>query len=135
MIDALISGKLYGQPAERTGNGGHRFVTARVRAAAGDGDGEAVIVNVITFTHSVGDALLALQDGDSVSLSGALTPKVWTDKNGQVRPALDLVAHGLLTPYHVKRKREAMEGEQGELAPRQAAPDDSGGFEGHDVPR
>lgn len=124
MIDALISGKLYGQPAERTGNGGHRFVTARVRAATGDG--EAVIVNVITFTQSVGDALLALQDGDSVSLSGSLTPKVWTDKNGQVRPALDLVAHGLLTPYHVKHKREAMEEEP---ASRRA---DSGGFEDDD---
>ena len=129
MIDALISGKLYGQPAERTGNGGHRFVTARVRAAAGDG--EAVIVNVITFTHSVGDALLALQDGDSVSLSGAVTPKVWTDKNGQVRPALDLVAHAVLTPYHVKHKREAMEGEP---TSRPATPADSGGAD-DDLPR
>ncbi len=65
-------------------------------------------MNVITFSRTVGDALLALEDGDSVALSGSLTPKVWTDKNGETRPALDMVAHVVLTAYHVKRKREAV---------------------------
>lgn len=106
MIDGLIAGKLHGQPAERTGANGKPFVTAKVRAAGGDG--EALFVNVITFSRSVGDALLALGDGDSVALSGTLTPKVWTDKQGATRPALDMVAHAVLTAYHVERKRRAM---------------------------
>jgi len=54
-------------------------------------------------------ALLALDDGDSISLAGTLTPKVWEDKNGATRPALDMVAHAVLTAYHVTRKRKAVQ--------------------------
>ncbi|WP_308444841.1 single-stranded DNA-binding protein [Paraburkholderia adhaesiva] len=82
---------------------------ARVRAATGDG--EALFVNVITFSDSTGTALLALADGDSVSLAGSLTQKVWTDRHGEARPALDMVAHAVLTAYHVTRKRKAVTGE------------------------
>ncbi|GCB02946.1 single-stranded DNA-binding protein [Ralstonia sp. SET104] len=119
MIDGLIGGKLYGTAEERTGKSGKAFVTAKVRAAGGDG--ETLFVNVITFSRTVGDALLALEDGDSVALSGVLTPKVWTDKNGETRPALDMVAHAVLTAYHVKRKRQAVQ--------HQAPPAGGDGFE------
>lgn len=106
MIDALIGGKLHGKPALRNGTGGKSFVTCKVRTPLSDG--ETVFINAIAFDKTAGAALLALDDGDSVSLSGALTPKVWTDKQGEARPSLDLVAHALLTPYHVTRKRVAM---------------------------
>ncbi|QVN19904.1 single-stranded DNA-binding protein [Burkholderia pyrrocinia] len=106
MIDGLVSGRLYGEAQIGTGQNGKRFVTCKVRATAGDG--ETLFVNVIAFNDDVQTALLALGDADSVSLSGALTPKVWTDKNGTVKPALDMVAHGLLTAYHVQRKRKAV---------------------------
>ena len=106
MIDALISGKLYGQPTERTSKTGKPFALAKVRAAGGDG--ESLFVNVIAFDAAPCTALLALGDGDSVALSGSLTPKVWTDKGGNARPGLDLVAHAVLTTYHVTRKRTAM---------------------------
>lgn len=105
MIDALITGKIHGTPAQRTGQSGKTFVTAKVRAASGDG--EALFVNVITFSTTTGAALLVLGDGDSVALSGSLTPKVWTDRDGVAKPAIDLVAHQCLTPYHVTRKRQA----------------------------
>jgi single-stranded DNA-binding protein len=119
MIDGLIGGKVYGKPGERTGQSGKRFVTAKVRAAVGDG--ESLFVNVIAFDGDAQAALLALDDGDSVSLSGALTPKVWTDRNGETRPVLDMVAHAVLTAYHVKRKRQAVQ--------RQAVPSGGDGFE------
>ncbi|WP_175656614.1 single-stranded DNA-binding protein [Burkholderia ambifaria] len=106
MIDGLVSGRLYGEAQIGTGQNGTRFVTCKVRATAGDG--ETLFVNVIAFNDEVQTALLALGDADSVSLSGALTPKVWTDKNGLVKPALDMVAHGLLTAYHVQHKRKAI---------------------------
>ncbi|QCX50695.1 single-stranded DNA-binding protein [Ralstonia pseudosolanacearum] len=111
MIDGLIGGKVYGKPVERKGQSGKQFVTAKVRAAAGDG--ESLFVNVIAFDGAAQTALLALDEGDSVSLSGVLTPKVWTDKNGDTRPALDMVAHVVLTAYHVKRKRQAVQGSDG----------------------
>jgi single-stranded DNA-binding protein len=106
MIDALVAGKLYGRPMEKTSKTGKPFVTAKVRAAAGDG--EALFVNVIAFDGSACAALLALEDGDSVALSGALTPKTWTDRDGNAKPALDLVAHAVTTAYHVTRKRKAV---------------------------
>lgn len=106
MIDGLIAGKLYGTATSRAGQGGKTFVTAKVRATVSEG--ESLFVNVIAFSGSTKDALLALDDGDAVSLAGKLTPKVWTDRNGDTRPALDMVADAVLTVYHVRRKREAM---------------------------
>ena len=35
-------------------------------------------------------------DGNSVALSGALTPKIWTDRNGETKPSLDMVAYVVL---------------------------------------
>ena len=110
MIDALVSGKLYGQPVQRTGNAsGKPFTTAKLRVATGDGEG--VFVNVIAFDGDTCNALLALADGDSVAMAGQLTPKVWTDKAGIAKPALDLVCQHLLTAYHIQRKRRAMAGD------------------------
>ncbi len=110
MIDGLIAGKLYGQPAERMGKSGKPFAVAKVRCAAGDG--EAVFVNVICFDAPPCTALLALNEGDSIALAGTLTPKVWTDKQGIARPSLDMVAHQVLTAYHVTKKRRAVQGER-----------------------
>lgn len=121
MIDALIAGKLQGAPIQRTGQSGKTFVTAKVRAASGDGEG--LFVNVITFSTSTGAALLALADGDSVSLSGSLTPKVWTDRNGTAKPSLDLVVQQVLTAYHVTRKRRAVS------ATGEASHSQAGGFD------
>ena len=72
---------------------------------------DTLFVDVIAFDDDVQTGLLALNDADSVALSGALAPKVWTDKNGLVKPALDMVAHGLLTAYHVRRKRAVVGGD------------------------
>lgn len=109
MIEGLIAGKLYSTAQARTGQSGRDFVTAKVRASASDG--ETLFVNVITFSESTAAALLALEDGDAVTLAGTLTPKVWTDKHGEARPALDMNAHAVLTAYHVRRKRRAMQGD------------------------
>ena len=118
MIEALISGKLHGQPTEKMAKTGKPFVTAKVRVHAGESD---VFVNVIAFSDSACAALLALGGGDAVALAGSLTPKAWTDREGIVRPALDLVASQVLTAYHVTRKRRAMEPRAPEQhPPRQA---------------
>jgi single-stranded DNA-binding protein len=94
MIDGLIAGKVFGDPESRKGKGDSQFVLLKVLAQAGDG--EPLIVNVIAFDDLPRSALLNLRDGDSVAVAGSLTPKVWTDKQGNVKPALDLVAHRVL---------------------------------------
>jgi single-stranded DNA-binding protein len=110
MIDGLVSGKLYGTATIRTGQSGKSFVTCKVRAAVDAG--ESLFVNVISFSTTAGNVLLKLADGDSVALTGTLTPKAWTDKHGDAKPGLDMVVHAVLTAYHVKRKRAAMRGDE-----------------------
>jgi single-stranded DNA-binding protein len=100
MIDGLIGGTLHG------GQTGNTFVTAKVRAIGGDR--ETLFVNVIAFSQTVQNALLAMGDGNSVALAGTLTPKVWTDRNAQARLALDMVTHSVLTAYHVQRRHKAV---------------------------
>lgn len=94
MIEALIAGHLMGDASRRVDRAGRTYIVARVLAR--NRDDEEFIVNVIAFDEAAGADLLALADGDAVSLSGALTPKVWTDKQGQARPSLDLVATRVL---------------------------------------
>ncbi|CAN7351370.1 single-stranded DNA-binding protein [Acidovorax sp. NB1] len=91
MIDGLVAGRLYGEIEQRMDKAGKTFALAKVRASTADG--EVLFVNVIAFDAGVCASLLSLQDGDSVALSGSLTPRVWTDKQGNTRPALDMVAH------------------------------------------
>ncbi|MDR2214627.1 MAG: single-stranded DNA-binding protein [Nevskiaceae bacterium] len=112
MIDGLVSGKLAGKPVARTGaTSGKPFVTAKLRAATGKG--EMIHADCIAFRESARAALLALEDGDSVALAGEMTPKAWTDREGQPRASVDVVVHGVLSAYHVRRKRQAIEGEHG----------------------
>jgi len=94
MIDGLVAGRLYGETERRMDKAGKAFTLAKVRASTADG--EILFVNVIAFDGDVCASLHALQDGDSVALSGSLTPRVWTDKQGNARPALDMVAHRLM---------------------------------------
>jgi single-stranded DNA-binding protein len=105
MIDALIAGRIHRKPSEHTAKNGKRFVTAKVRVSTRDGG--ALFVNVICFEESATGALLALGDGDSIALSGEATPGVWTAKDGTVRPVLDLLAHAVISPFSVTRKRRA----------------------------
>ncbi len=107
MMDALIAGKLHARPEQRTGANGKPYATARLRAAAGDGEGELLFVNCIAFDHAAMAALLALDVGDALAVAGSITPKVWTDRDGNTRPALDMVVTQVLTAYHVDRKRRA----------------------------
>lgn len=90
MIDGLVAGRLMGDASRRVDKVGRGFVVARVLAR--NRADEEYIVNVIAFDDAPCAALLALADGDALSLAGGLTPKVWTDKQGVVRPSLDMVA-------------------------------------------
>lgn len=113
MIDALISGKLFAKPEQRTGSTGRPFATCKLRVPTGE---DSIFVSVIAFDATVVHGLMALDAGDSVSLSGELTPKVFVGKNGEAKPAIDFKAHAITTPYHVMRKRQAMQATQPDRA-------------------
>lgn len=105
MIEGLVTGTLVGLAEQRQGKNETTFVLAKVKTPPGEG--ESLIVNVIAFAPEACAALLALDEGDTLAVTGALTPKVWTDKQGNTRPALDMVASQVLTVYQVDRKRAA----------------------------
>jgi hypothetical protein len=95
MIDGLVAGRLMGDASRRVDKSGRTFVVARVLAR--NRADEEFIVNVIAFDAAPCADLLALADGDAIALAGALTPKVWTDKQGIARPSLDLIAQRVLS--------------------------------------
>ena len=95
MIDGLVAGRLYGEAERRTDKAGKAYSLAKVRASTAEG--EVLFVNVIAFDDDLCTSLHRLRDGDSVALSGSLNPRVWTDKQGNARPALDMVAHRLIS--------------------------------------
>jgi single-stranded DNA-binding protein len=95
MIEGLVAGNIWGDPEKRVGKNNSIFVVAKVRALGSQP--ELVIVNVIAFDSGVCKALQELRDGDAVSLSGSLLPKVWIDKQGVSRAALDMIASRVLS--------------------------------------
>ncbi|SER76688.1 single-stranded DNA-binding protein [Giesbergeria anulus] len=130
MIDALIQGRIHGQPTQRNGKNGKPFALAKVRAPTTDG--ESQFVSVIAFDDAPVTALLGLGDGDAVAVAGTLKVGTWQDREGAHRPSLDLVAHQVLSLYAVRHKRTASQGEA-PAAPRPAPTrpqHDHGGMDG-----
>lgn len=124
MIDGLIAGRLMGDASRRVDKAGRTYIVARVLAR--NKMDEEFIVNVIAFDDAPCAALLALADGEALTLSGALTPKVWTDKQGIARPSLDLIAAQVMTAYHVGRKQAALGGDGSEGSRSSATQGDRG---------
>ncbi len=106
MIDGLISGKLHGTALERTSKNGKPFTTAKMRAA--NHEGESLLITLLAFADNAQAALLALGDGDAVAVSGSIKPTSWTDKDGNTRVGLDVIAANVLTAYHVDKRRRAV---------------------------
>src|SRR5580658_2088867 len=106
MIDALIAGRLFGKPQARTSKNGNAFATAKMRVPMQDGS--SMFATMIAFRDSVVAALLALDDGSSVAVSGELKISTYTAKDGTTKPGLDITVHEILTEFHVTRRRKAM---------------------------
>lgn len=106
MIDALLSGKLFGKPQSRTSKSGNPFVTAKMRISGSDG--APVYANLVAFRDTVCAQLLELDDGSSIAVTGDLKANVYQAKDGTHRVGLDVTAHEILTPYHIQKRRKAM---------------------------
>lgn len=106
MIDVLLSGAIFTAPTQRTGASGKPFVTTKVKAATGD---EVVFANVIAFSDTACKALAALAVGDAVAISGPLKLGTYQASNGDTRVSVDVTANQVLTAYHIKRKRAAVQ--------------------------
>jgi len=119
MIDGLVSGRIFGTPENRTGRKESRYVSARIIVTT---EQHKITAHVIAFDEEAQHALLALEDGDAVCVAGTLTPKLHEDKNGTIKPALDVIAHAVLSAYHVRHKRQTLQGMH------DVSPDDIDGY-------
>ena len=109
MFDGLLGGKIYGQPAQRTGQSGKAFTVAKLRVPVGDG--ESMFASLIAFDSKAQAGLLALSEGDSATVAGSVTVKVWTGhQDGVPRPAVDVVVQQVLSVYAIKKKRHKAQG-------------------------
>lgn len=118
MFDGLLGGKIYGQPAQRTGKNNNTFVVAKMRVPVAEG--ESMFASLIAFDSKACAGLMALSDGDSASVAGAVTVKVWTGhQDGQPRPAVDVVVSQVLSVYAIKKKRNKVLGDDGGDASQQ----------------
>lgn len=104
MLDALISGRLRGAPSVRTSNAGKRFAIWRM--AAYDRNGESVLCSCITFSATAIEIVEPMGDGDGIAAAGEASFKEWDGPDGTKRHGLDVLVHGVMTAYHVGRKRK-----------------------------
>jgi len=107
-IDVLLSGKLFKEPEQRPSSKG-TFVRAKMKAHDGEGD---VWVSLVAFSKTAQAALMALGDGDALSVAGSAKITAYTDRDGKAKSGMDVIVHSVLTAYHVQRKREAMQAEK-----------------------
>jgi len=74
-IDVLLSGKLFKEPERKQGER-NTFVKAKMKAHDGEGD---VWVSLVAFSNTAQAALMALGDGDSLSVAGSAKLTAYTD--------------------------------------------------------
>jgi single-stranded DNA-binding protein len=108
MIEGLVSGRLHKKPEQRISqSNGKTFVICSIRTSL-SGD-EGIFVSVIAFDEDLKRALLALDGGEAISLAGSLKPTIFEGKDGTFKASMSMTANAVLTPYHSKKKREAMQ--------------------------
>jgi single-strand DNA-binding protein len=106
MIRALIVGKLWSSPEQRTSKAGKPFAFARLSVPMGEG---YVQCSVIAFRAEAVERLMQLREGASICASGTLTVKTFTTSAGEIRPSLDLLVDEIssTTPRPKRDSRNA----------------------------
>ena len=110
-LDVLAQGKLLRPPEQRTASTGRPYALAAV-AISMDGDAE-IVATVFAFRSEAQAALLALDKGDAVAVAGRGKVSVYQPAQGEPRPNLSITADVVTTAYHVRRKRQAQEADDG----------------------
>ena len=124
MIDALISGKLIKDPAIKTGASGKPFCNFLLSVHVGEES--PVIVSGIAF-GDIAERIGKLSKGDALTVTGALKPGQWADKQtGETKHGLNVTVSACLTAYDVKKRRGDANGKANTNTPPRG---DSGGFD------
>lgn len=104
MIRALIVCNLTSTPTQRTAKNGTPYATAR--ASVPMGDAGRVSCSLVAFNEQAVMRLIELREGATVAIAGTLKVATWQDRDGNHRPALDLVADEVASTTPRPRKRK-----------------------------
>jgi len=99
---ALVSGQLFRDPQTKISKNGKDYVTATIVSKDGS---ESTFVNLVAFSDSAKDAILAVAVGDALSVQGKATIGVY-EKNGEHRPSLSIVADRVLALRQLPSERK-----------------------------
>ncbi len=116
----LVSGVLHRAPESRTSRNGNAFTTATLRAKDKDGDA-TMWWKVVAFADAAQVQLLALGDGDAVSIQGPMRAEIYQPEGGDPRVSLSVVAD-MVTP--LRRPKAKADARQSEGDRRRAFPDE-----------
>lgn len=108
MLSVLASGTLVREAQQRTGGTGRPYATASMRVPC-EGD-EAAFVSLVAFSTSAIEALLVLQKGDSLAVTGRAKLTTW-EKDGEQRQSLSMVAEQVMTHYQLEKRRTRAQAE------------------------
>ena len=109
-INALVLGTLLTQPTQRTAKSGNAYTVCRLKVAGagtGDAGADTLLVNCIAFSETAQAALLALDAGEGIAVSGQLRAGVWQAQDGTHKPGLDLTVGAVLSAYSIAKRRKA----------------------------
>ncbi len=104
VLNVLASGALVSDPRERTTAAGKAYATASMRVPVEDG--EAMLASLICFNGDAVQALLALQKGDSLAVTGRAKLSAWA-KDGAQHTGLSIVVERTMSAYAAGKQRKA----------------------------
>lgn len=103
MIDALVSGRLAGDPKLGISHNGTEYAMALLWVPVGLSH---LSVSAVAFDPAVVDELLTLSAGDAVAVVGEFNPGYWQPfMDRPARFIADMEVRGLVTAYQVQRYR------------------------------
>jgi single-stranded DNA-binding protein len=100
---ALISGSLFRNPERKTSKAGKPYVTATVKAAAGN---ESEFWRLIVFSESAQAELMRLADGDKLSAQGSMKIEFYRSNDGSEKLSRTLMVDGVLALKPAPREKK-----------------------------
>lgn len=97
MIKALISGHVYGLPEIRRDKNDQPFALVKIWLPLTPQSQTRLFVSAIAFVDGPFHEILALSTDDPVSIAGQMKISTWKGTDEKSYPALEMVAHKVLS--------------------------------------
>lgn len=90
-LHAFVAGELLRDPERKTSSNGNAYTSGLLKV---DAD---TVVSVTAFDAGIADRLAALRKGSALAVSGRLSARPYSDKDGTLRAGLGVVVSELMT--------------------------------------